>query len=222
MTKEVAEKDKNVFAVFNAANTNGDNKISEDEYCEYLKSSCSIDLKTVDVVCTKASAPRLYRKDLLENKQVDFYPGLELGDIPRDAKNIYTLIDLDKNNKLSKEELLEFNKARNLLEQTITKIKNKCDKHGVKTGSVGLAGLATALGGAYFSINGVSIGTAFLGGPVGWGIAGIAALGTAGYLLYEANSYKKECKKIEQQLLEQTNNHPYILEHLKDFTLYYD
>ena len=224
MEKETAENDKDVFAVFNAANTDGDNKISESEYAEYLKKSCSIELKTIDVICTKASAPRHYRKDLLENRQVDFYPDLKLGNIPKDARNIYNLIDLDKNKILSSEELQKFNKARDLLEKTKQEIIKKCDKHGKKNGVAGLTGLTGALGGAYFALDGISIAGTFLGciGPAGWVIAGVSALGAAGYMLYESHSYSKECQKIEQKLLKQTDNHPYVLEHIKDFKFYYD
>ena len=220
MTRETAKGNKDTYNAFNAANTDGDDKISEKEYATYLKKSCSIDVKTMDVVCTKAAAPTQYRKDLLENTQVDFYPDLELGNIPVGAKNVYKLIDLDKNNKLSKEEITAFNKARNLFEQTKNVIMKKCDKHGIKFGSVGLAGMAATLGSSYCALDGIAI----LGstGPVGWGIAAVAALGTAGYLLYESHSYEKECRAIEQKLLEQTNNHPYVLEHLKEISLYYD
>lgn len=224
MTREAAKSNKAMLSAFNMANTDGDDKISEKEYNEYLNKSCSIEVKTIDKVCTKASAPRHYRKDLLENTQVDFYPGLELGNIPNGAKNIYKLIDTDKNNKLSNEEIIKFNKARDLFENAKQEIIKKCDKHGKKFGSAGFAGLAGTLGGAYFALDGISIAGTFLGciGPAGWIIAGVSAVGAGGYMLYETHSYKKECREIEQNLLEQTKNHPYVLEHLKDIKFYYD
>ena len=224
LTKEEAKKNKAVYEAFNIANTDGDNKISKKEYAEYLKNTCSIEVKTVDVVCTKNSAPRQYRRDLLENTQVDFYPGLELCNIPKGAKSIYKLIDTDKNNKLSYQEITTFNKVRVLFENAKQEIIKKCDKHGKKFGSAGFVGLAGTLGGAYFALDGVTVAGTFLGciGPTGWVIAGVSALGAGGYMLYETYNYKKECREIEQKLLEQTKNHPYVLEHLKDINFYYD
>lgn len=224
MPKETAMKNEYTYAVFTFANTDGDDKISEEEYAEYLKNSCSAEIKTMDVVCTRAAAPQQYRKDLLENTQVDFYPGLELGSIPIGAKDIFTSIDLDKNKKISAKEIQAFNEARALFEQTKQEIRTICDKHGKKFGAVGLAGLAGTLGGAYFALDGITIAGTFLGciGPVGWAIAGVCALGATGYLLYESHNYKNKCREIEQRLLEQTQNHPYVLEHLREITLYYD
>ena len=224
LTREEAKKNKSVYEAFNSANTDGDDKISEKEYAAYLKKSCSIEVKTIDKVCTKHSAPRRYRKDLLENTQVDFYSGLELCNIPTGAKDIFKLIDTDKNNKLSNEEVTTFNKVRDLFENAKQEIIKKSDKHGKKVGSAGLVGLAGTLGGAYFALDGVTVAGTFIGciGPAGWVIAGVSALGAGGYMLYETYSYKKECKEIEQKLLEQTNNHPYVLEHLKDINFYYD
>ena len=224
LTREEAKKNKSVYEAFNSANTDGDDKIREKEYAAYLKKSCSIEVKTIDVVCTKHSAPRHYRKDLLENTQVDFYPDLEIGNIPTGAKNIYKLIDSDKNNILSDKEISTFNKVRDLFENAKKEIIKKRGKHGKKVGFAGLTGLAGTLGGAYFAIDGITVAGTCLGwiGPAGWAIAGVSALGAGGYLLYETYNYKKECREIEQKLLEQTKNHPYVLEHLKDIKFYYD
>ena len=111
---------------------------------------------------------------------------------------------------------------RDLFENTKQEIMKKCDKHGIKSGSAGIAGIIGTLGGAYCALDGITAAGIFLGGPIGWTIAGVSALGAGGYMLYENYNYKKECKEIEQNLLEQTNNHPYVLEHLKEFTFYYD
>jgi len=224
LTRETAKRNQQVFDAFNKANTDGDDRISQKEYEEYLKNSCSVDIKTVDVVCTRAANPQVYSRTLLESTQVDFYPGLELGNIANGARELFGMVDLNKDNKLSKNELTAFNRARQLLKQAEQQIKKLCDKHGVKSGTAGLAGLAATLGGACVGLGeGAAVGGVIIGsGPVGWCIAGVAAIGTAGYLYYSSQSYKKECKEIEQNLLKQTNNHPYVLEHIKDFSFYYE
>lgn len=208
MSNKEAKKN-NVLEEFNFANTDGDDKISEKEYAEYLKKTCSAEIKITDV--EYGAQPHRY-VTLLENTQIDFYPGLKFANVPVEAKEHYKLIDLDKDNKLSDSEIADFNKVRGLFEKAKEEIREKCDEHGIKMGSSGLLGIAGALGGAYLALS----------GPIGLAIAGVSALGSAGYMFYEAHNYKKECKEIEEELLKQTNNHPYILEHLKDINFYYD
>ena len=212
LTKETAMKNERVYDAFKVANTDGDDRISEEEYEEYLQKTSSMDVKTVEVICTRAANPRRYQRTLLENCQVDFYPGLELGNIPNGARDMYRIIDLDKNNELSEDEIQEFHKAKQLFEQTIEQIREKCNKHGKKLAVPTLIGIGATLG-AVLAIS----------GPVGWIVGGVIAAGTIGHACYESYSYKKECQEIVDNLLEQTNNHPYVIANLqREISFYFD
>lgn len=204
MTTKDASKDVELMKVFNYADKDGDGKINSQELLRY-------------------NGP-VFREN------GDFYPGLQVEHVGKDARETYVKIDMNKDGVLSKEEIDVANEIKNEAQSIIRRMKKlRCDieshnwdengeimKKEKKANKAVLLGMLGIVGGtaAYFSIGDRFFKNAFKLGVIGLAVSTISLATIAGISFNKSLDRKKaaredkinEAKDLATKFMENSKN----------------
>ena len=151
---------------------------------------------------------------LIQDVEIDYYPGLNVEKVNEKGRKTFTLIDKDHNGVLSEEEVTNIVNIKKKVEETADAVKKLSDE---KTKGMLGSFYAPFVGSTAVGVGiGVAEGSLIAGFTFGGGVGiALGAVVLGGYLLYEhlTSDRKEQAKELIDNLEQEIGNEPYVQEH---------